>query len=106
VTTRIAVRGYAGKKVLFEDRVDGPDEDLENFVSQMAVSHAHSMAAHTRHMIEIEFLDEPNQNERFFRFGTDPAGMVMPVAIPLHDDPKANAAEVLSLLTTRSGRPN
>ena len=35
------------------------------------------------HMVEIEFLDEPDPNERFIRFGTDPRGMVVPIKIAL-----------------------
>jgi len=34
-------------------------------------------------MIELEFLDEPNPLERFFRFGSDPSGMVMPIKVIL-----------------------
>jgi hypothetical protein len=33
-------------------------------------------------MVELEFLDEPNPHHRYFRFGTNPAGMVLPIAIP------------------------
>jgi len=29
-------------------------------------------------MIEIEFLDEADVNRRFFRIGTNPAGMIRP----------------------------
>ena len=78
---RLAIRGYVNRSILFEDRVEIPMESLEDLLPNLAEKHAKAMAAHELHMIEIEFLDEPNQNERFFRFGTDPSGMIMPIKI-------------------------
>ena len=83
MTIRIAVRGFADRKVVFEDRIAMSDSDLDTLVPKLAEQHATRMAAHELHMIEIEFLDEPNENERFFRFGTDEPGMVLPIQIDL-----------------------
>ena len=80
---RIIVRGFAGRKVVFEDRMEAPVDKIDAVLRQHAERHVRQMAAHELHIIEIEFLDEPNENERFFRFGTDPSGMVMPIKIPL-----------------------
>jgi hypothetical protein len=79
---KIAIRGFAGRTLKFEDIVE-VDENDQDFLGRLAEKHAAEMVAHTLHMIEIEFLDEPGPNERFFRFGTDPSGMVVPVGIPL-----------------------
>lgn len=80
---RLAIRGYAGRKLAFEDRVDLPEIELDNLLPELAKKHGEALAEFRLHMIEIEFLDEPNPNERFFRMGTDPRGMVMPVEIDL-----------------------
>lgn len=80
---RLAIRGYAAGKQQFQDLVDIDPQDLEDLLPDLATKHAAALAGHTLHMIEIEFLDEPNVNERFFRLGTDPAGMVMPLKVDL-----------------------
>jgi hypothetical protein len=80
---RLAIRGFAGRNRVFQDHVEVSPGDLEQVVPKLAERHATKLANHEPHMIEIEFLDEPNENERFFRFGTDPSGMIMPVQVPL-----------------------
>jgi len=102
---RICVRGYCGPTKVFEDWVRVPAKD-DNFLGRLAEKHATAMASHELHMIEVEFLDEQDRSQRFFRFGSDPAGMVEPWAIPLHDTPAENAAAMLRVLTTKHGRPN
>jgi len=69
---KIAVRGFAGGVKVFEDIVDA---DLDN--PDLARQQIERVAHHPRHMIEIEFLDEPDESQRFFRFGTDKHRMVM-----------------------------
>jgi hypothetical protein len=83
VKQRIAIRGFAAGKMLFEDRIDLDEAGLENLLPALATKHATAMVAHRLHVIEIEFLDEPDPNQRFFRFGTDPGGMVLPIQIKL-----------------------
>jgi hypothetical protein len=84
---RLAIRGFAGSRLVFEEHVSVSDSDVGGVLPKLAEDHAAKMAAHDLHMIEIEFL-EANENERFFRFGTDPSGMVMPIAIPLTPEKK------------------
>jgi len=76
---RVAVRGFAGKQQVFEELLDTDVVDLDELAKQQI----ERMVAYPAHMIEIEFLDEPDQNQRYFRFGSDPSGMVMPIAIAL-----------------------
>lgn len=83
MTQRLAFRGYAGKKIVFEETAAIPEEDLDKVLPDLAERHAEALANQKMHMIEIEFLDEPDQNQRFFRFGTDPSGMVMPILLPI-----------------------
>ncbi len=80
---RLAIRGFAGRTRVFDDRVDVDVTHLGAVLPTLAEQHATKLASHELHLIEIEFLDEPNPNERFFRFGTDPSGMVIPIAVPL-----------------------
>lgn len=78
---RLAIRGFAAGRVQFEDQVDLEERELEKLLPDLAEKHAEAMAENRLGMIEIEFLDEPNQNERFFRIGTDPSQMVAPLRI-------------------------
>jgi hypothetical protein len=90
MTFRLAIRGYAEGALVFEELVDVADGDIDRLVPKLAEKHALSLATHRLHMVEIEFLDEANPDERFFRFGTDPSGMVMPIGIDLGDTRRAN----------------
>lgn len=78
---RFIVRGYrAGKLVAeHEHRSDqmAPETVIEELIAILGEDDS-------PHMIELEFLDEPNPNERFFRFGSDPTLMVRPLEIDLN----------------------
>jgi len=79
--TRIMIRGFVGRKLIFEEAADADAVDLET----LAAKHATVMAAYKHHMLEFEFLDEPDPLQRFFRFGTDPSAMVRPIRLDLDD---------------------
>ncbi len=79
---RVAIRGYIRGVKQFEavDALESGD-DFE----RLAETHARRLLAlpgGDKHMIEIEFLDEPR--DRFFRIGTDPAMMVHPIEVTRH----------------------
>lgn len=83
----IVIRGYRNNTLLLEHQTEVAEDTLEELVPLLAEMHAASMAAGELHMIEIEFLDEPDPLQRFFRFGTDPSRMVMPIQIDLSEEP-------------------
>jgi hypothetical protein len=83
MTIRLMVRGYLGKVLQFELPWEIDEHNLDTVLPALAKQHAHAMSAGLLGMIEIEFLDEPNPHERFFRIGTDPSGMVMPMEFKL-----------------------
>jgi hypothetical protein len=73
---RLAIRGYVAGVLLFGDQVEVADEPaLDQLLPTLAAEHAAMMAEHRLHMIEIEFVDEPDPLKRFFRFGSDPSMM-------------------------------
>ncbi len=96
---RLAIRGYQYvddptgmpidtlvKAVLrFEERTEVDPEQIDDVMPALAEKHARLLASGGLHMIEIEFLDEPDPLQRFFRIGTDPRGMVMPIKVELDD---------------------
>lgn len=78
---RLVVRGFVGSEMKFKDELELEERDLETLVPELAEKHAEAMGAGILTMIEIEFLDEPDPQQRFFRIGTDASGMVMPMRI-------------------------
>lgn len=84
MSVRLAVRGFiAGAKVLEEFPTFDDDGARIEKLAESNATYLMGLPGGDRHMIEIEFLDEPNPLQRFFRIGTDPAGMTAPVAVRL-----------------------
>lgn len=80
---RLAIRGFKFRELVFEERVNKTLEELETLLPKLGEQHATAMAAGDLTMIEIEFVDDPDPLQKFFRFGTDPGGMVIPIEIEL-----------------------
>ncbi len=81
----IAVRGFISGVLQFEDMIDADTTDLEALAERHALAIL-SLPGGEKHMIEVEFLEEPDETQRFFRFGTDPGGMVLPMAVNIDED--------------------
>ena len=77
---RVIERGFLGPRIVFEHppRWCLPDAA----VAAMGIKNARAMVAGEIDMVELEFPDLP-ESERFFRIGTNPEGMRLPVEISL-----------------------
>ncbi len=82
---RVTVRGFAGKQIVFKETVDVPDDEEQSAIALIADRHIGMLSHYPQHVIEMEFLDEPDPDKRFFRFGTDPSNMRMPIKVDLED---------------------
>jgi hypothetical protein len=81
-TTRAQIRIWKNNVLVLSERREIPDdgEGMEN------LAHKHVLELgllDAPHMVEFEFLDEPNVLERFARFGTDGRRMDNPIAVDL-----------------------
>jgi hypothetical protein len=77
--TNLMIRGFAGGRLVFAEPASFAAGELDRVIPALVSGHKNRLPA--KHMIEIEFLDEPDVNQRFFRIGTDPSGMVVPIAV-------------------------
>jgi hypothetical protein len=80
---RIMIRGYLGRDIKFKQPLMVENSEFDNALEHLAAAHAKALAAGDIDMIEFEFLDEPDPNERYFRMGTKPTGMVAPMRVNL-----------------------
>lgn len=78
---RLHIRGFGDGQLVLEERLTLPTQEMENLLPALTATHTARLRRYAVHMIEIEFLDEPNPLERYFRIGTDPRCMVNPIAI-------------------------
>lgn len=73
---KIIVRGWGDGRLLFEDPLETDGMDMS-----IAYRQVERVTAFPRNMLEIEFVEEPDPLQKFFRFGTDKDIMVNPLEI-------------------------
>jgi hypothetical protein len=75
---RVIERGYLAGRLVFQQ----PHEISEAEAGNLATRHASAMIEGLIDMVELEFPDCPPE-DRFFRIGMNPDGMVAPIALNL-----------------------
>lgn len=90
MTIRLAIRLFGSGKLIHEDRLAVLSEHIDTLIPQLVAEHLERLADHPKNMVEIEFLDEPNLQQRFYRMGTDPGGMAAPIAVTRKSGERAN----------------
>lgn len=79
---RMVIRGFVGRQVIFKDHVEmADDDDMDVRLPGLVEKHTEYMKDYPKFMIEVEFLEEPDPEQRFLRFGTDPTIMVDPIEV-------------------------
>jgi hypothetical protein len=78
--TRLAIRLYLAGQLEEEIVCDAETTDLKALAERHA---ARACNSGKPHLVEIEFLDEPDENQRYYRFGSDPSYMVRPLKVKL-----------------------
>jgi len=79
---KVIARGYGDGALIFEDRVEVTTDEIPEVVGRLAEKHILALTEYELHMIEFEFPDAP-EDERFLRFGSDAACMVLPIGVRL-----------------------
>jgi hypothetical protein len=78
----VIIRGFKRvdnrRAIIFQEHVEIKDPEQ---VETLALKHM-DLLGNSAHMIEFEFPQEPPE-DRFFRFGTDPSLITLPLAIEL-----------------------
>ena len=83
MTIRLAFRLFGSGNLIHEERLVVLSEHIDKLIPQLMQEHLARLASYPENMIEIEFLDEPDPLQRYFRLGTDPRGMAAPAAVRL-----------------------
>lgn len=77
-TTKVAFRYFVDGK-LWEENIREIDvNDMKSLV-EVAQADAEKVATHDTWLIEVELLDDPDDPNRFLRFGTDTSLMTNPL---------------------------
>jgi hypothetical protein len=74
------MRVWVRDELKITDRVEGTPAQLMAAMPKLVEKHAAIVDDHP-HMIEFEWMDEPDPLKRFTRFGTDTRRMVLPVKV-------------------------
>jgi len=78
--SKIAVRVFVNRQKTY-DRVFEGDLSDESLMWKITQDYQEAITG-PLHMIEFEFFDIDDLSQRFWRIGTDPAAMVMPIHRP------------------------
>jgi len=82
MTTRITARIFVAGELLGEETLELDEDQIETLLPEIARQHA-KLVGDRPFLVELQFLDAKDARSRYFRFGTDPAGVTMPVEVAL-----------------------